>query len=142
VTASDHGTILGRVTTFAAVAEQALRLPETSTSPSYGGAPALRVGRKLLGRLRYEMADDVDPTTGERYGEVLMVGVASLEEKEELLAADPRTYFTVPHYDGYPAVLVRLAVADLDEVGELVLDAWLRTATKRARKAYEETVRR
>jgi len=128
------------VTTWARVEAFALTLPETTSTPSYGGAPALRVNKKLFARLRGEMADDLDELTGAAYGDVLMVGVADLGEKEALLAADPRAYFTVPHYDGYPAVLVRLAEADDTEVRELLVEAWMRAAPRRALTAYGETV--
>lgn len=125
---------------YAELEEYALTLPETSSGPSYGGAPALRVNKRMFARLRGEMADHVDDLTGEPYGDVLMVGVADLGEKEALLAADPRAYFTIAHYDGYPAVLVRLALADRDELRELLTDAWVRSAPKRALKAYVETI--
>ena len=128
------------MTTFAHVEAFGLTLPETTSTPSYGGAPALRVNKRLFARLRGEMADDLDPLTGAPYGEVLMVGVADLGEKDALLAADDRVYFTVPHYDGYPAVLVRLALVDVEELHELLVEAWMRTAPKRALKAYVETI--
>jgi hypothetical protein len=127
------------VTSYAEVEALVLTLPETTSSPSYGGAPALRVNKKLVARLRAEMAEDVDDLTGEPYGDVLMVGVADLGEKEALLASDPRAYFTISHYDGYPAVLVRLAHADLEELRELLLEAWIRAAPKRALAVYAET---
>jgi hypothetical protein len=127
------------VPTFADVERWALHLPETTSTPSYGGAPALRVNKKMFARLRGEMAEDRDELTGEAYGEVLMVGVADLGEKEALLSSDPRAYFTVPHYDGYPAVLVRLAEVDPDELRELLAESWWRHAPQRARKAYDET---
>jgi hypothetical protein len=98
------------------------------------------VNKVLVARLRGEMADDVDERTGAPYGEVLMVKVADLGEKDALLASDPATYFTVPHYDGYPAVLVRLAVADPGELRELLTEAWMRVAPKRALTAYVDTV--
>lgn len=125
---------------YAEVEEFALGLPETTSTPSYGGAPALRVNKKMFARLRGEMADDTDELTGSPYGDVLMVGVADLGEKEALLAADGDAYFTIAHYDGYPAVLVRLDRADADELCELLLDAWMRAAPKRALKAYADTV--
>jgi hypothetical protein len=128
------------MTTYAEVEELALTLPETTSTPSYGGAPALRVNKKLFARLRGEMADHVDELTGRPYGEVLMVGVADLGEKEALLTSDPRVYFTIPHYDGYPAVLVRLAFADLAELRELLTEAWIQAAPKRALRAYVETI--
>ena len=126
--------------TFAQIEAFTLGLPETTSTPSYGGAPALRVNKKLIGRLRGEMADDVDELTGEPYGEVLMLGVADLGEKDALLAANGDAYFTVPHYDGYPAVLVRLSRADEAELRELVVEAWMRAAPKRALKTYEESI--
>ena len=116
----------------------ALGLPETSSAPSYGGAPALRVNKRMFARLRGEMADDTDELTGAPYGDVLMIGVADLGEKEALLAADGDAYFTIAHYDGYPAVLVRLDRADAEELRELLLDAWMRAAPKRAIKAYAD----
>ena len=126
------------MSTFAEVETFALTLPETTSTPSYGGAPALRVNRKMFAWLRGEMADDVDESTGEPYGEVLMVGVADLGEKDALLASGD-AYFTVPHYDGHPSVLVRLAIADEAELRELVVEAWLRSAPKRALARYVET---
>jgi hypothetical protein len=128
------------VTSYAEIEAFVLTLPETTASPSYGGAPALRVNKKMFARLRGEMADETDDLTGEPYGEVLMVGVADLGEKEALLASDQRSYFTIPHYDGYPAVLVRLALADLEELRELLMEAWMRAAPKRAHKAYVDTI--
>ena len=128
------------MSTFADVERFALTLPETTSTASYGGAPALRANRKLFARLRGEMADDVDDLTGEPYGEVLMVRVADLGEKEALLASDGGVYFTIPHYDGYPSVLVRLARADDAELRELLVEAWMRAAPKRALKAYVDTI--
>ena len=125
------------MTTWADVEALVLGWPETTSTPSYGGFPALRVNKKLIARLRGEMADDVDDLTGAPYGEVLMIGVADLGEKDALLADDPDSFFTVPHYDGYPGILVRLARADPAVVRELLLDQWWRTAPKRARAAYE-----
>ncbi len=121
---------------FAEVEELVLAWPETASTPSYGGFPALRVNKKLFARLRGEMADDLDPLTGAPYGEVLMVGVNDLGEKDALLADDPESFFTVAHYDGYPGVLVRLARVDQDVLRELLLDAWWRSAPKRAHTAY------
>lgn len=128
------------MTTFAQIESFTLGLPETTSTPSYGGAPALRVNKRLIGRLRAEMAEDLDELSGQPFGEVLMLQVADLGEKEALLAADGDVYFTVSHYDGYPAVLVRLARADDAELRELVVEAWMRAAPKRALKAYVETI--
>lgn len=126
------------MTSYAAVEEMVLAWPETTSSPSYGGFPALRVNKKLFARLRGEMADDVDELSGEPYDEVLVVLVADVGEKEALLADDPDVFFTVSHYDGHASVLVRLARVDADVLRELLLDAWLRAAPKRARQAWVE----
>jgi hypothetical protein len=56
--------------------------------------------------------------------------------KEALLADDPGVYFTTPHFDGYPAVLVRLDVIGVPELTELVTEAWLTRAPKRLAKLY------
>jgi hypothetical protein len=55
---------------------------------------------------------------------VLAVRVAGQAEKEMLLASDPDKFFTEPHYDGFPAVLIRLPAVQADELRELITDAW------------------
>ena len=57
--------------------------------------------------------------------DVLAVRVADLDEKEMLLASDDGSkFFTEPHYNGFPAILVRLDAIDVDELEELITDAW------------------
>ena len=56
--------------------------------------------------------------------DVLAVRVVDLLDKEALLASDPERFFTEPHYDGFPAVLVRLPLVGLDVLEELLVDAW------------------
>ncbi|HEV2070175.1 MAG TPA: MmcQ/YjbR family DNA-binding protein [Acidimicrobiales bacterium] len=102
----------------------ALSLPETSERPSYEGTPSFRTKRKAFARIRGD-------------GESLVVFVASVEEKEELLASDGRKFFTTPHYDGYPAVLVRFAETDVEELTELLTDSWRLAAPKRVLAAFE-----
>jgi hypothetical protein len=94
----------------------ALGLPETSERSSYG-SPGFRVKDKLFARIR-------EPG-------VLMVRTADEAEKEFLIRAEPDKFFTIPHYDGYPSVLVRLAAVDRDELAELLTDAWRTRAPKR-----------
>ena len=55
---------------------------------------------------------------------VLAIRVRNLAEKDMLLAAHPSTLFTEPHYNGFPAVLVRLAAIDVDELEGLIRNAW------------------
>jgi hypothetical protein len=66
--------------------------------------------------------------------EVLAVRVANLLEKEALLAADEEKFFTEPHYNGYPAVLVRLAAVTEAELHKLITDAWECAATRELRE--------
>jgi hypothetical protein len=65
--------------------------------------------------------------------------VEHLGAKEALLADDPAVYFTTPHFDGYPAVLVRLDRIPVDELEELIVEAWLARAPKRLAKEYINT---
>jgi len=69
-------------------------------------------------------------------GPILGARVEHLGAKEALLADDPAVYFTTPHFDGYPAVLVRLERIARDELEELVADAWLARAPARLARAY------
>jgi hypothetical protein len=55
---------------------------------------------------------------------VIAVRVANLAQKDLLLAADPKKFFTEPHYNGFPAVLVRLAAVTLADLKTLIADAW------------------
>ena len=71
-------------------------------------------------------------------GPILGARVPDVGAKEALLADDPEVYFTTPHFDGYPAILVRLANISLDELEELLVEAWLVQAPKRVAKAYLE----
>lgn len=69
-------------------------------------------------------------------GPILGARVADLDAKDALLADDPAVFFTTPHFDGYPAVLVRLPEITVDELRELVTDAWFARAPKRVAAEY------
>jgi hypothetical protein len=66
------------------------------------------------------------------------VRVEHLIAKEALLADDPGVYFTTPHFDGYAAVLVRLDEIALDDLVEVIVEAWLCQAPKRLAREYME----
>jgi hypothetical protein len=57
--------------------------------------------------------------------------------KEALLAANPEAYYTTPHYDGYPAILVNLAAADLVELRELITESWRIKAPVKLRESFD-----
>ena len=69
-------------------------------------------------------------------GPILGARVEHLGAKEALLADDPQVFFTTPHFDGYPAVLVRLDRIGPEDLNEVIVEAWLARAPKRLAKAY------
>ena len=71
-------------------------------------------------------------------GPILGARVEHLAAKEVLLASEPRVFFTTPHFDGYPAVLVRLERIDVEDLTEVIVEAWLARAPARLPKAYVE----
>src|SRR5919202_5467002 len=125
--------------TMADLDELALSLPETSKELSSDGRPSYLAHGKLFCCHRNRRRDAVDLETGERLDDVLMFRVAHLGVKELLLADERGVYFTTPHFDGYPAVLMRipdLERIDRDELEEMVVEAWLTRAQKRVAKAW------
>ena len=119
--------------------ELALAMPLTTKELSDDGRPAYLVHGKVFCFHRGRRRDAIDPDTGERLDDVLMFRVADLGEKERMLADDRGVFFTTPHFDGYPAVLVRipaLARLDRDELQDAVVEAWLTRAQKRVAKAW------
>ena len=116
-----------------------LGLPQTTKEVSDDGRPSYLVHGKRFCLQRSRRPDAVDPKTGERLDDVLMFRVEDLDVKELMLSDERGVYFTTPHFDGYPAVLVRipdLARLDRDELFELVAEAWLTRAQKRVAKAW------
>lgn len=119
--------------------ELARSMPQTTKDLSDDGRPSYLVHGKLFCCHRGRRRDALDPQTGERLDDVLMFRVADEGVKELLLADDRGLFFTTSHFDGYPAVLVRipdLAGVDRDELEELVVEAWLTRAQKRVAKAW------
>jgi hypothetical protein len=117
----------------------ALALPETTKEVSDDGRPSYLVHGKVFIFHRSRRPDAVDPETGERLDDVLMFRVDGPEAKELVLADPRKLFFTTPHFDGYPAVLIRipdLAHLDLGELRETVVEAWLTRAQKRVAKTW------
>jgi hypothetical protein len=117
----------------------ALELPEVIRDTSPDGRPSYLVHGKMFCFHRTRRRDAVDADTGELLDDVLMFRVADVGVKELVLADDRRIFFTTPHFDGYPAVLMRipaLARIDREELRELVVEAWLTRAQKRIAKAW------
>lgn len=109
----------------------ALGLPETDEILRWGD-PAWRVRKKAFvwdrPLRRSDLAALGDAAPG---GPILGAYVPDVGAKEALIADDPEIYFTTPHFDGFPAVLVRLERIGADELEELVTEAWFVRAPKR-----------
>ncbi|HTX07305.1 MAG TPA: MmcQ/YjbR family DNA-binding protein [Solirubrobacteraceae bacterium] len=121
----------------------ALALPETSEGTSWGNV-SWRVREKLFVWERPLRPGDLAsfgsrPPHAAPDGPILGARVEHVGAKEALLADDPEVYFTTPHFDGYPAILVQLDRIAAGELEELIVDAWLCQAPKRLAKAYVET---
>ena len=112
------------VVTHEEVRELALALPEVEESTSFG-TPSFKVRRKMVAGFRDA-------------GEVLVVRI-DVADKDYLIGSRPDVYFTTPHYDGYPAVLVRLAEVRRDELRELLAAAWRFVAPPRLVAGHEDT---
>lgn len=116
----------------------ALSLPETTEKVSWGQLMWCVKGRGFVWERPLRKTDLAALAALGREapeGEILGVRVTP-EDKEVLLASEPQVFFTIPHLDGFPAVLVRLDAVASDELEELVVDAWLDRAPKRLAAAY------
>ena len=125
--------------TMADLDELALAMPQATKELSDEGRPAYYVHGKLFCFHRSRRPDAIDPETRERLDDVLMFRVEDLGVKELLLADERGVFFTTPHFDGYPAVLMRipdLARLDREELRDLIAEAWLTRAQKRVAKAW------
>lgn len=119
--------------------ELALALPEATKEVSDDGRASYLVHGRAFCLHRTRRGDAVDPATGERLDDVLMFRVDGPEAKELVLADPRKLFFTTPHFDGYPAVLIRipdLAHLGVAELRDTVVEAWLTRAQKRVAKAW------
>ena len=114
----------------------ALALPETSERLSrdlrqWRVRDKLFVWERPLRRADLQALGDAAPD-----GPILGARVEHLGAKEALLADDTGVFFTTPHFDGYPAILVRLDRMALEDLHEVIVEAWLCRAPKRLAQAY------
>ncbi len=117
----------------------ALAMPQTTKEVSEDGRPSYLVHGKMYCFHRSRRPDAIDPETGERMDDVLMFRVADQDVKELFLADERGLFFTTPHFNGYPAVLMRipqLKKMGRAELRDLVAEAWLTRAQKRVAKAW------
>jgi hypothetical protein len=111
-------------------------LPETWFGTSWGDVPTWLVPHREKGRgfvhYRKPHKPAIDPASGEPYDDLLVIRTASADDTQALVEADG-PFFTIPHFDGYNAVLVRLSrLAEIsrDELAEVITDAWRACAPK------------
>jgi hypothetical protein len=121
------------------VEKLALAMPETVKDEDEEGRPSYAVNGKVICWHRSPRPDAVDAATGARLEDVFVFRVTDLEVKDMILQDDRRIYFTTPHWNGYPAVLIR--IPDLKqlsraELRDMVEEAWLSRAPKRVAKAW------
>ena len=102
----------------------ALGLPGTLERASYGDRPSWRTKTRMFAWIRD------DP-------EALVVWVESEDEKRALIEAEPAKFFTTPHYDGQPIVLVQLEAVDAHEARELVTESWRLRAPRSLVKEWD-----
>lgn len=119
------------------VAALALDLPEVTEGERYGRRTWF-VSRKAFAWERpFSKADlkrfgtEIPPD-----GPILAVSVEDLGEKEAVLAANPKSFFTIPHFDNYPAVLIRLRKVSDKALRDAVTDGWLVCAPAKLAEQY------
>ena len=114
------------------VHDLAVGMPHVTIYPGSQRNPIYQVGGKSFVFFRNPRPDAVDPQTGERYPDVIMFWVPSEADKQASVQDEASPFFTTPHFDGHPSVLVRacrIGELTLAELAEVVQDAWLTRAS-------------
>jgi len=132
--------IVSTMATMDDVARLALELPEVTEGERHGRRTWLVAGKAFAWERAFSKADlkrfgDATPPAGP----ILAVSVEDLGEKEAVLAADPTAFFTIPHFDGYAAVLIQLKKVRKAALREALIDGWLAAAPP---KLAEDFLRR
>jgi len=117
-------------------------LPHTRFGDTWGDVPTWLVPAEGKGRgfvlYRRPHKTAVDPETGELYDDLLVIRTASSDDKAALVEADG-PFFTIPHFNGFNAVLVqqsRLGELSRDELAEVITEAWLAVAPKKLAREF------
>jgi len=127
------------VQTLDDVTQLAAELPEVTEGERHGTRTWFVAGQAFAWERPFSRADlkrfgaETPPD-----GPILAVRVADLSEKEAVLAAQPGAFFTIPHFDGYPAVLIQLPAVGRPALRDALLDGWLARAPARLADQYLE----
>ena len=111
-----------------------MAMPDVTVDHGPSGNPIYQVARKSFVFFRTPRPDAVDPQTGERYNDVIVFWVPSESDKQALVQDPGSPFFTTPHFDGHPSVLLRASrIGEItrQELAEIVQDAWLSQAGPR-----------
>ncbi|OYO18497.1 MmcQ/YjbR family DNA-binding protein [Enemella evansiae] len=127
------------------VHDAARAMPHVTVEVGNSGNHVYQVGGRSFVFFRNPRPDAFDPETGERYDDVIVIWVADEADKQALIQDQNSPFFTTPHFDGHPSILVR--ASRLGETGrqlitELVQEAWLSRASRRRADAWLATAGR
>lgn len=117
----------------------ALAMPHVTVGKGSRNNPVYQVGGRSFVYFRTPRPDAVDPESGERYDNVIIIWVSAEHDKRALVEDPDSPFFTTGHFDGHPSVLVRasrLGEVGRDEIVELVQEAWLSRASRRRANAW------
>jgi hypothetical protein len=134
---ADRRQYVTTVATLDDVAAMALDLPEAVEGERHGSRTWSVAGKGFAWERRFSKAD-IKRFAGATPpdGPILAVRVDDLGEKEAVLAAQPRAFFTIPHFDGYSAVLIQLRKVSKKALRDALTDGWLACAPPRLAKQH------